>query len=279
MRTSLIKVRLNGHLNYYPPVLEVFPPAYCSDDRLRRNEEAKAWEELEEQGAVSGVFGNAQSVDAVIRQWMQVLARPDIELNTYIWRGESKLQICVARRGPLHSVAMRYGELILFQHLTDTNVVTGVPQVVAPILSALGMAAAAEFDAFSLSADEAAAIDSRVGEASGDSRRSGLREALVNGGVGGSAADFFAEAFADIDKVWRSEITAAEHSASLRNTGKGSVGILDTPSGRILAVPNEAVDGNLWSTFAPGTDTRIIRSIEEMIETLPCGSWFAAERF
>ena len=178
----------------------------------------------------------------------------------------------MCRRGALHVVAMRYRDLITIQHLNSQTEVTSIAQVIAPVLAALGDAMPATFEPINLLVTEGAAIDRRVAEGAD------YYAELLRAGVAESSAHFLTDALRDRDQVWRSEVAAIEYVPGKQILSNASVGVLDTPLGRIVAAPSLALDGTMWSTFAPGTNSRLVSSTELIVETLPSRSWFAAVR-
>lgn len=251
-----------------PDVLEIRPPSdYFTNDGAAAAQ-SEAAESLNEKGVVAG----DEVVEAAVTSWIRVLQRPDIELAARIWRDGAQLGISICRRGAQHVVAMRYEDLLTIQSLDDTTEVTSVAQVVAPILSALGEARVAEFESVNLVTSQAVEIDKKV-SAGGEY----LRE-LVLAGVSDTSARFLADALADRPSVWRSEIVAIEYVPGKQVLSRSAVGVFDTPMGRIVAAPSLALDGTLWSTLAPGTNGRIVKSVELVVESLPARSWFGALR-
>lgn len=251
-----------------PTVLEIVPPRDYFDDQAREVSRAEALASLTDKGIVTG----GEVTEAAVTQWMRVLQRPDIELAARIWRAEAQLGITVCRRGVLHVVAMRYGDLITMQSLSSDAEVTAVAQVLAPVIAALGQATPAVFEPINLPVADGAAIDARVAAGSD------YFVELVRAGVNEQSARCFTDALADRSQVWRSEIVAIEYVPGNQVLSKAAVGVFDTPCGRIVAAPSAALDGTMWSTFAPGSNNRLVTSAELIVETLPSGSWFGAVR-
>ncbi len=252
----------------FPTVLEIWPPRDYFEDEIRVAAEAEARESLSDKGVITG----GEVTEATVAQWMRVLQRPDVELAARIWREGAQLGLTVCRRGALHVVAMRYRDLITIQHLNSRAEVTSIAQVIAPVLGALGEAVPATFEPINLLVADGAAIDRRVAEGSD------YYTELLHAGVAEPSARFLTEALRDRDQVWRSEIVAIEYVPGNQILSKASVGVFDTPAGRIVAAPSLALDGTMWSTFAPGTNGRLVSSTELIVETLPSASWFSAVR-
>ena len=252
----------------FPIVLEILPPRDYFEGDTAAAAEAAAMESLIDKGVVGG----GEVTEATVAQWIRVLQRPDVELAARIWREDSQLGVAVCRRGPLHVVGMRYQDLITMQYLNNATEVTSMAQVVAPVISVLGEAMVANFEPFNLLVSEGTSIDSRVAEGSS------YYHELINAGVPEHSARFLTEALAHRNNVWRSEIVAIEHVPGKQILGKAAVGVFDTPAGRIVASPSEALDGTMWSTFAPGSNNRIVKAVETIVETLPSRSWFSSTR-
>ncbi|MGV0476866.1 ESX secretion-associated protein EspG [Mycobacterium kansasii] len=254
------------HVSAFPVVLEIRqPPHYFSDEGYALAE-AEATESLTDKGVVA----DGECIQATVSQWIWVLQRPDVELAARIWRDDTQMAISVCRRGAQHVVAMRYQDLVTLQPLDDTAEVTSIAQVVAPVLAALGQAKVAEFEPINLLTSEAAAIDQRVAAGSDYAHE------LINAGAAHTPARLLSQALADRPQIWRSEIVAIEYVPGRQILSSAAVGIFDTPMGRIVAAPSLALDGTRWSTLAPGNNTRIVKSTELVVETLPSRSWFAA---
>lgn len=252
----------------FSDVLEVRPPLHYIDDERRTAAQADALAVLTQQGVVEG----GEVTEPTIAQWIRVLQRPDIELMARIWRKDTELGMCVCRRGPLHVVAMRYGDLYTVQPLSTGEEITSVAQVVAPIQAVLGDGEPAAFEPINLLVDEGAAIDRRV------AKGANYYQELIAAGVAEPSARFVTDALERGEEVWRSEIGAIEYVPGGQVLSKAGVGVFDTPKGRIIAAPSLALDGRLWSTFAPGTPVRLVKSVELIVETLPGLTWFDPRR-
>ncbi|WP_102145578.1 ESX secretion-associated protein EspG [Mycobacterium hubeiense] len=252
----------------FPIVLEILAPRDYFDDAVRSRAQNEAMDSLIDKQVVTG----GEVTEATVAQWLRVLQRPDIELAARIWREGAQLGLTVCRRGALHVVAMRYNDLITIQPLSNHAEITSVAQVLAPVISALGEAVPANFEAINLPVAQGKTIDERV--AAGSSYYTELLQA----GVAEPSARFLTDALRERTEVWRSEIVAIEYVPGKQIQSKAAVGVFDTPLGRIVAAPSHALDGTMWSTFAPGTNGRLVTSAELIIETLPSASWFAAVR-
>jgi hypothetical protein len=252
----------------FPTVLELRPPTDYFTEEGSADAEAEAAESLTEKGVIAG----DEVIEGTIAQWLRVLQRPDIELAARIWQEDAQMGVSVCRRGALHVVAMRYQDLLMLQPLGNTAEVATISQVVTPVLGVLGEAMVADFESINLLTSQAAEIDKKVA-AGGDY----LRE-LAMAGVSDISARFLADALADRSRVWRSEIVAIEYVPGKQILSRAAVGVFDTPMGRIVIAPSLALDGTMWSTLAPGTNGKIVKSVELIVETLPARSWFAAVR-
>ena len=252
----------------FPTVLDILPPRDYFDDHKRALAQADALETLTDKEVVAG----GQVTEATVSQWLRVLQRPDIELAARIWREGAQAGMSVCRRGALHVVAMRYNDLILIQPLSQHAEITSLAQVLSPVIAALGEAMPADFEPINLRVTDGAAIDTRVAAGSD------YYAELLRAGVAEPSARFLTDALAHREDVWRSEIVAIEYVPGNQILSKAAIGVFDTPLGRIVAAPSQALDGTMWSTFAPGTNGRLVTSAELIVETLPSAAWFAAVR-
>lgn len=265
-------------INQYPTVLNIVPPQDYYFDRSREQAEDSAMESLTAKGVVAG----AEVVEPTVVQWIRVLQRPDVELVARIaqppataddWQDDAnQLGVTVCRRGAQHVVAMRFKDLLTIEPLSRTVEVNNVAQLIAPILAALGEANVANFEAINLRATDGVRIDTRVAAGSD------YFTELIAAGVAEASAKFLTDALSDRSQVWRSEIAAIEYTPGKQILSEAGIGVFDTPLGRIVAAPSLALDTTLWSTFAPGTNTRIVKSAELILETLPSRNWFSAVR-
>lgn len=262
----------------FPTVLNIVPPPDYFDIRGRDEAEASAIESLTTKGVIAG----EEVIEPTVVQWTRVLQRPDVELVARIaqppataadWNDDNpQMGVTVCRRGAHHVVAMRYKDLLTIEPLSRSVEVNSVAQLVAPILGALGEAVVANFEAINLRASDGVQIDTRVAGGSD------YHTELIRAGVAEESAQFLTDALADRSRVWRSEIVAIEYTPGKQILSEAGIGVFDTPLGRIVAAPSLALDATLWSTFAPGTNTRIVKSAELILETLPSRSWFSAVR-
>lgn len=257
-------------VSQFPEVLEIRPPADYFTEHGAEAAESGAYESLNDKGVLVG----DEVVEAAVTSWIRVLQRPDIELAARIWCEGAQLGMSICRRGAQHVVGMRFQDLRTIQALDDTAEISSTAQIVAPILAALGEARIAEFESINLPTAQAVEIDKKVNSAGGGDY---VRE-LIAAGVSDTSARFLGQAWADRPNVWRSEIVAIEHVPGKQVMSRSAVGIFDTPMGRIVAAPSLALDGTQWSTLAPGTNGRIVKSVELIIESLPARSWFGAVR-
>lgn len=254
------------HVGQFPIVLEVMAPPDYFDGGAAAT--AAAMESLLDKGVVTGDVVTEPSV----AQWIRVLQRPDVELAARIWRPGAHLGISICRRGPLHAVAMRHQDLITIQGLSESSEILAMHQILAPIMGALGSAPAAQFEPINLLADVGRQIDQNV------AKGADYYNELLAAGVPEPSTRLITDALADRDQVWRAEIAAIEQAPGKAIHAQAGVGVFDTPLGRIVASPQIDLDGQLWSTFAPGTNDRLVTAVQRITDMLPSGGWFEAVR-
>ena len=244
----------------YPWVLAITPA--WSDHAQRATVAARLTEELVE----LGVMTEDGVVDPGVRQWVTTTcrARRWLELR-FVSGSGNMLRGHVARhveKTDEHTVALRSGGLITLSALNIDH-----PLALVPVLTAgLSGRPPARFEEF--------AIPARTGARADEQLRDGaaLDEVIEFLGIPATARTVVEAAYA-ADRRYV-EIVAGDHRDGHRVSTNVGVSVVDTREGRVLVTPSKAFDGELISTFTPGTPLAIATAIERLTSTLPDGPWF-----
>lgn len=253
-------------IDSYPMVLALEPNIFAEEDARRVH--AVVREQLVEAGVLDG-----DTVHPRVVEWLQCLYRPDTELVVRVVdfsdgeHATGMLRMSLVRRGEQHVLAVRYDDHVVIQAVFHEG--RQLDTVGAALRSALGPATALQFEPFSATLDELAELPADADE---------CRQILRELGAAPHTANVITRVAGEV--LRRAEVLMCEH----RDGGSGSihtpaaVGVLDTLSGRMVAVPSVAMDGQIWSTYRPGDDAALQASINALVELLPSRSWFDTSR-
>ncbi len=248
----------------YPPVLALVSNPYGTADRDCAREVIT--KELTEQG----ILVNGRVLPEVAN-WLRRLYRPDTEMVARILDMDlgddpaGMLRVSLVRSGDDHVLAVRCDDHIVVQPVFGR---TGQLDVVAAVLSsALGPCPALRFEPVTVAADQFAEMPSDPAE---------RRRALVELGAVPHTATVLTRALEEVER--RAEVVMIEHRDGEDRRPEVCVSVFDTPSGRVVVVPRVAMDGRVWSTYAPGDETEVGRSIRALVDLLPGRDWFGTSR-
>lgn len=87
----------------------------------------------------------------------------------------------------------------------------------------------------------------------------GCAHALENCGIGSTSAGVIAEVLTTATAF--TEVVAIVHTVGTASDTPAAMVVYDSPTGRVVATPHAAPDGELWVAFAPGTWDRIARGL------------------
>ncbi|MDE1673376.1 ESX secretion-associated protein EspG [Nocardia gipuzkoensis] len=251
-------------IDSYPPVLALLPNIYRLEDRDRVH--AVVTEELTEAGIIDG-----DSVHPVVEHWLRCLYRPDVELVARILAtgadGEPQgmLRFSLVRSGDTHVLALRCDDEVVIQTMFQDR--QNLDNVTAALAAALGPAEVLRFTPMTTTVEQLREVPSDPDE---------RRQALLELGAQPHTAAVLTRALAEVAR--RAEILVIEHQDGVSAQTEVSVSVLDTLSGRLIVTPSRAMDGELWSTFAPGDDAAVRSGIGALIDLLPGRSWFDTSR-
>ncbi|MEV6341010.1 ESX secretion-associated protein EspG [Nocardia vinacea] len=260
---ALLLQQLVG-IDSYPPVLALLPNIYRPEDRERVD--AVVGAQLTEVGVLED-----GRVHPVVEQWLRCLYRPDVELVARIldagWDDEPQamLRLSLVRAGETHVLAVRSDDHVVIQSVFQPDRQLGT--LTAAITAALGPLPALRFDPIT-------ATPEQFGEVPDDPDE--RRRALVELGAEPRTAGMLSRVIDEV--VRRAEVLVLEHHDGREAQPEASVSVLDTQSGRIIVTPSIAMDGQLWSTYAPGDDAALHAGIGALVDLLPSRSWFETSR-
>lgn len=251
-------------IEHYPPVLALLPNIYRIADRDRVRAVVSA--ELTEVGVL--VDG---AVHPVVEHWLQCLYRPDVELVVRIidtgLDGESRgmLRLSLVRSGDSHVLAVRNDDHIVIQAVFQEG--EHLDTVAAVLAAALGPGRALQFEPVTATREQ-------VDELPADSAE--RRRAFAELGATPHTAGVLSRVLDEL--VRRAEVLIIEHHDGERRWPEVCLSVLDTLSGRIVVTPRPALDGRIFSTYAPGDDAALRAGVAALAELLPGRSWFGTSR-
>ncbi|MFI9508652.1 ESX secretion-associated protein EspG [Nocardia sp. NPDC052566] len=242
----------------FPVVLTVVPKHDHIDTRDRARRAAL------DQLAADRVIDQYGDVDEELAVAVRTLARPDRELVARIYAPDGLRRVCLARRGLAHVVAERTGDDF------DVRTVWGEEDpavLVRPLLAALGFREPIELAPFTVPSDTMCA---RL-----DAARTSSEFADLAYHFGLAERDSVEFGMAMANCHTHAEIAAYRHDDGVTRRSAAGVAVYDTDRGRLVAGPGRTVEGQRWSTFAPGTDHRLAQAISALIASLPGERWMS----
>ncbi|MER7450686.1 ESX secretion-associated protein EspG [Nocardia beijingensis] len=251
-------------IDSYPPVLALLPNIYRLEDRERVH--AVVGQRLTEVGIVDG-----DRVHPAVEHWLRCLDRPDMELAARIMdtgldgQPRAMLRFSLVRRDETHVLALRCDDDVVIQTMFQDG--QNLDNLTAALAAALGPAEALRFTPMTTTVEQLGEVPSDPDE---------RRQALLELGAQPHTAAVLSRALTEVAR--RAEILVIEHRDGSQAQPEVSVSVLDTTSGRLIVTPSRAMDGEIWSTFAPGDDAALRSGIGALIELLPGRSWFDTSR-
>ncbi|MEU5763792.1 ESX secretion-associated protein EspG [Nocardia sp. NPDC047648] len=251
-------------IDSYPPVLALLPNIYRLEDRERVH--AVVAQELTEVGIIDG-----DRVHPVVEHWLRCLYRPDMELVARILatgvdgEPQAMLRFSLVRSGDTHVLALRCDDNVVIQTMYQDG--QNLDTVTAALTAALGPAEPLRFTPMTTTVEQLREVPSEPDE---------RRQALLELGAQPHTATVLTRALDEVER--RAEILVIEHRDGSPPETDVSVTVLDTLSGRLIVTPSRAMDGEIWSTFAPGDDAALRSGIGALIDLLPGRSWFDTSR-
>ncbi|MFQ6331537.1 ESX secretion-associated protein EspG [Nocardia sp. CWNU-33] len=251
-------------IDSYPPVLALMPNVFKLEDRERVR--AVIRPQLIEVGAIED-----DRVHPTIEHWLQCLYRPDMELLARIvdtgLDGDERgmLRFSLVRCGDTHVLAVRCDDHIVIQSVFLEE--EDLDGVTAALAAALGHRPMLSFEPFRATLQDLDEVPFDQDE---------RRRALVELGAQPHTAGVLSRVLFEV--VRRAEILMIEHRDGGSTQTEVCVSVLDTQSGRFMVTPSKAMDGEIWSTYAPGDESGLRAGIGALIELLPGRSWFETSR-
>jgi hypothetical protein len=232
-------------LGAFPLVLQLHSHGDTVEERHALLDGAR--QRLREDGLLDG-----PDINPRLARWLQVLARPDDEVDVR-WRdGTNQLRATVVRQGDTTvRVVCRGGELS-FTPVTPGSMPSAAVDVLPDVPAASGDGQlSAPTEALS-AAYTAAATSAQAGTA-----------ALLALGASRVNANALATALLSTEAV--SQIGAATTVNGRRVRHPSVVAVLDTGHGRYVSTERAAPDHRLWSTVRPATTAQLVRAATELL--------------
>jgi hypothetical protein len=212
-------------------------------------------------------------VHPTVARWLRCLGQPDIELAGEVFDTEpgradpvDRLQISLVRAGDMHVLAIRHHDQLVIQELFTGD--RPLPTAAAALRATLGPRPPLRFDPL---ATPAAKLDDLPVDSPVRARRAYLR-------LGASPHTASVLAALRCEVIRWAGIMMVEHHDGSSKPSAGWAGVFDVPAGRAVLSPSVGVDGQVWSTYAPGDDAAIERALGSLVELLPSRSWTTAGR-
>ncbi|GAB2559172.1 ESX secretion-associated protein EspG [Nocardia heshunensis] len=251
-------------IDSYPDVLALMPNVFRPEDLDRVR--AVVFQQLTRAGIVEDGL-----VHPVVEHWLRCLYRPDVELVAYVAETELRsaplgmLRFSLVRSGETHVLALRYDDHIVIQPIFPQG--NRLDAVTGALLTVLGPLPEARFDPLRVAADRFDTVPVDPVE---------RRSALIELGASPRSAGVLGEAFGTV--VRRAEVYMLEHHHGDIPLPELYVQVLDTQSGRIVVVPQRALDGQARLSVLPGDTANLTAAVRALIDLLPGGSWFDHSR-
>jgi hypothetical protein len=250
----------------YPAVLALRPNIFDPHDQERVR--GVVLERLAHERIVEG-----GRVQPTVARWLRCLGRPDIELAGEIFDAEpgrpepiDHLQMSLVRAGDTHVLAIRHDDQLVIQQLFTGD--WPLKTAAAALRAALGPRPPLRFDPLVAPADELTDVPV---DSPAQARRAYLR-------LGATRQTASALAALRCEVTRWAGIMMVEHHDGSSTQSAGWAGVFDAPTGRAVMAPTIGVDGQVWSTYAPGDDSAIERALGSLVESLPSGSWTTTRR-
>lgn len=250
----------------YPAVLSLQPNIFDPHDQARVRAvvlDRLAGERIVDDGRVQ----------PRVAHWLRCLDRPDIELTGEIFDTEpgrpdpvGHLQLSLVRAGDTHVLAVRRDDQVVIQ-----EVFTGdrpLPTAAAALLAALGPRPPLQFDPLTATAAQLSEI--------GVDSPAQVRRAYLQLGATRHTATALAALKCEATR-WAGMMMVEHHDGG-STPSTGWAGVFDIPAGRAVLSPSVGIDGQLWSTYAPGDDAALERALGSLVEALPGRSWTETRR-
>lgn len=236
----------------FPPVLGIRPNIPSPDLRTT------VWEQVDRDLRAQGVLTVHGDPHPAVADLLHTLGRPDRALEGRWWRrdlGGEMIRFAVCRRGDRHVIAVRHGDLVVLQR-------------VAAKVGLAGMVTAV------IGSGQPAAVEPLTGLAStlGQCR---TPEQLSQFDIGLSSARAYATLIGD-PASWSEIVATQRHGGGTVSRTEVAAGVLDGALGRIVSIPRR-VNGELYGSFLPGSESNLQRALDGLVEFLPDGAWFERE--
>jgi hypothetical protein len=227
-----------------PLVIKVPSPGKTYEERARI--EDGVWAELTARG-----LGDRNDPDPTVAAFLDVLARPEREVDGRLWTGANVRLVAAAAedRGVL---AVLTGETVTLRQI-----------------SALGLASAAVGRLPSAAPGPGRSVtlptaDFETAAKSGDGTQRGFEAALLARGVRADDASALADMIGDVAHTGNFG-AAARDRLGRRVRGARVVSFFDTHHGRYVQVRRAGVDGGLWTTISPADHRKLTHHVEQLL--------------
>ncbi|MEU6584433.1 ESX secretion-associated protein EspG [Nocardia sp. NPDC046763] len=251
-------------IDSYPDVLVLLPNVFRPEDLDRVR--AVVYEQLTRAGIIEDGL-----VHPAVEHWLRCLYRPDVELvarvaDTELYSGpRGMLRFSLVRSGETHVLALRYDDHVVIQPIFPQD--NRLDAVADALLAVLGSLPEARFDPLRVDADRFDTVPVDPVE---------RRSALIELGASPRSAGVLGAAFGTV--VRRAEVYMLEHHPGDVPLPDLCVQVLDTQSGRVVVVPQRALDGQARLSVLPGDTANVTAAVRALVDLLPGGSWFDHSR-
>ncbi|MEV4311784.1 ESX secretion-associated protein EspG [Actinocrispum sp. NPDC049592] len=225
--------------------LAVKVPSPGATHTERRGLVAQAWAEIERRG-----LGRPVDLHPAVGQGLNVLARPDREVDGRTWLGRS-VRFLAASRGDDAVLAILADDYVTIHSVPATSLPSVAVGVLAQVPAGPGQSVSL------LTADFDAAANGAGGT------QVGFENALRNRGIRQDDVETLSTMIKDVVATGNFG-AAARDKWGKRHRAERVVSFFDTEEGRYLQVRRPSPDGSVWTTIAPTDNRRLVHHVEQM---------------
>jgi hypothetical protein len=225
--------------------LAVKVPSPGTTHTERRQLENQAWTEIERRG-----LGRQVDLHPGLIQGLNVLARPDREVDGRTWLGRS-VRFLAASRDEEAVLAILADDYLTIHSVAATALPSAAIGVLAQVQAGPGQSVSL------LSADFEAAANSAAGT------KQGFESALRSRGVREDDVTTLSSMINDVVATGNFG-AAARDKWGKRHRADRVIAFFDTEDGRYLQIRRSSADGSVWTTIAPTDNRRLVHHVEQL---------------
>ncbi|MBP2322107.1 hypothetical protein JOF56_002492 [Kibdelosporangium banguiense] len=234
------------HLGHEDMPLAVKVPSPGTTHTERRQLEEQAWAAIEQRG-----LGRQVDLNPALHHALDVLARPDREVDGRTWLGRS-VRFLAASRGEEAVLTILADEFLTFHSIAATALPSVAIGVLAPVPAGPGQSVSVRADDFETAANSAGGT------------KEGFERALRSRGIREDDVTTLATMIKDVKATGNFGAAARDKWGKRHRAGR-VVAFFDTEDGRYLQVRRPSQDGSVWTTISPTDTRRLTHQVEQML--------------